>query len=209
MKKNKAAFTLAETLIVIAIIGIIAGITIPMLFGGSNDAELKAAFKKMYGEMTQVYNLVTFENGTPYKCTYLTSGGSIRTECYEMYNAMLSKMNYIKKCEISSYSALGTCIVSGGVIYSDGTESFGGCAGYSTANQNASLSFVLNNGMYVFVYGAADPHPLFAIDVNGFKGPNNWGKDVFGFQIKDNKIINGGCVTGSVANQTDILSGAD
>lgn len=44
---RKNAFTLAEVLITLGIIGVVAAMTIPTLMNKTNDAELKSAYKKM------------------------------------------------------------------------------------------------------------------------------------------------------------------
>ena len=44
--KTSSAFTLAETLIIIGMIGIIATLTLPTLMSGTNDKEIVAKVKK-------------------------------------------------------------------------------------------------------------------------------------------------------------------
>lgn len=53
-----AAFTVAEVLIVMGIIGIIAETTIPTLMRNTQDAEFKAGFKKEFSEIAQAFNYV-------------------------------------------------------------------------------------------------------------------------------------------------------
>lgn len=52
--KIKKAFTLAEILVVLTVIGVIASITIPQLTGGVDDAHYKAGFKKAYSTIANV-----------------------------------------------------------------------------------------------------------------------------------------------------------
>ena len=54
MYKNKKAFTLAEILVVLTVIGVIASITIPQLTGGVDDAHYKAGFKKAYSTVANI-----------------------------------------------------------------------------------------------------------------------------------------------------------
>jgi len=62
MKKQKA-FTLAEVLITLAIIGIVATLTIPTVINNYQKRWYSIALKKRYSELTQVVRLSTIENG--------------------------------------------------------------------------------------------------------------------------------------------------
>ncbi len=50
----KKGFTLAEILIVLMVIGVIATMTVPSLMKGVNDATYKTAFKKAYNSVTNI-----------------------------------------------------------------------------------------------------------------------------------------------------------
>ncbi|MBR1754390.1 type II secretion system protein [bacterium] len=50
---KKFGFTLAEVLITLGIIGVVAAMTIPTLMQKTNDAELKSGFKKMISVVNQ------------------------------------------------------------------------------------------------------------------------------------------------------------
>ena len=52
-KLKLLAFTLAEVLIVLGIIGIVAEMTIPSLVKQTQDLEFKSAWKKAYSELNQ------------------------------------------------------------------------------------------------------------------------------------------------------------
>ncbi|MDD3150895.1 MAG: prepilin-type N-terminal cleavage/methylation domain-containing protein, partial [Candidatus Gastranaerophilales bacterium] len=92
--KKKFGFTLAETLIVIAIIGIIASIVTPMLFGTTSDAELKAAWKKTYADFSQATLMIIADNGGSLKGIF--TGDTAGSE--DLKNAYASKLNIIKDC---------------------------------------------------------------------------------------------------------------
>ncbi|MDD3151115.1 MAG: prepilin-type N-terminal cleavage/methylation domain-containing protein, partial [Candidatus Gastranaerophilales bacterium] len=95
----KQGFTLAETLIVIAIIGIIASIVTPMLFGTTNDAELKAKWKKQYSDLSQATMMIVADNGGTLAGAF--PGTYAGTE--DLKNAYASKLNIIKDCSGTSY----------------------------------------------------------------------------------------------------------
>jgi prepilin-type N-terminal cleavage/methylation domain-containing protein len=63
MQNISKGFTLAEVLITLLIIGIIASIVIPGLIQDSQQAELKTAWKKAYAELAQTFTRMGFDNG--------------------------------------------------------------------------------------------------------------------------------------------------
>ncbi len=66
MKKlnKKTAFTLAEVLITLAIIGVVAAMTIPTLVQNYNERVTVTKVKKTYSMLTQAFKLAMYENGT-------------------------------------------------------------------------------------------------------------------------------------------------
>ena len=74
----------------------------------------------------------------------------------------------------------------------------GGCTGFSQNRiNNVDNAYVLTNGQIIILYqnGANDMVPLFLVDINGHKGPNAYGKDLFAFMI--NKQSDSGLYTNS------------
>ncbi|MDD3149590.1 MAG: prepilin-type N-terminal cleavage/methylation domain-containing protein [Candidatus Gastranaerophilales bacterium] len=207
--KKKLGFTLAETLIVIAIIGIIASIVTPMLFGTTNDAELKAAWKKSYSDLAQVTQLIAIDNGG-------TLAGAFQNS-EDIGNAYSSKLNFIKKCSaIASYGG------SGGGASVDGCWHLNGEYNFLNGNTDSNVSgagFILNNGNLIaltfqdsscsYTSGDYTRCGLIAVDVNGFKAPNTYGKDIFKVSLVSNALIPYGargvtdpdttCIEGSTA----------
>ena len=62
---KKSAFTLAEVLITLGIIGVVAAITLPSLIQRNIEKQRVAQLKKAYSELSQAYNLAIAENGSP------------------------------------------------------------------------------------------------------------------------------------------------
>lgn len=47
--------------------------------------------------------------------------------------------------------------------------------------------FVLYDGTYIIKYhDVLSGSPIFTVDINGFKGPNKWGYDIFSFELAGN-----------------------
>lgn len=70
MKKNNTAFTLAEVLITLAIIGVIASITIPALVGTTMWRARETELKKAYLTLENMLQMYKFTNGNPAACYY-------------------------------------------------------------------------------------------------------------------------------------------
>ena len=62
--KNKA-FTLAEVLITLGIIGVVAAFTLPVLINKYQEHVVISKYKKMYSTLANAYNLAIAENGSP------------------------------------------------------------------------------------------------------------------------------------------------
>lgn len=60
---RRNGFTLAEVLITLVIIGIIAAMTIPSLINKTNEQETVSALKKTYSSLSQAYQKIFAENG--------------------------------------------------------------------------------------------------------------------------------------------------
>ena len=65
MSRGYTAFTLAEVLITLGIIGVVAALTIPTLVQNANERATVVAVKKVYSTLSQAYTLAVQENGPP------------------------------------------------------------------------------------------------------------------------------------------------
>ncbi|MDD3149557.1 MAG: prepilin-type N-terminal cleavage/methylation domain-containing protein [Candidatus Gastranaerophilales bacterium] len=212
--KNRYGFTLAETLIVIAIIGIIASIAIPTLFGTTSDAELKAAWKKQYSDLSQATMMIVADNGGTLAGAF--PGDTAGSE--DLKNAFAAKLNIIKDCSgISAYGGTGSGISSEGCWHS-GANSWQYLNGTGRGSE-LSPGLILNNGSLILFYlnksncSQAIGDYTFCghmyVDINGLKKPNTIGKDIFLASITSNTLVPWGargsnspestCITGSTA----------
>ena len=185
----KNGFTLAEVLITLVIIGIIAAMTIPSLMNKTNEQETVVAVKKAYSILNQAYQRMVAENGEINPAT-LDANYSLPSETF---GKMLAKqLNTQKVCGMSED---GDCFPEGLIKFLNGTELFD----YNKANYCYKIR--LNDGMSVsvvaynsyfrqgtiealhYMYGVID------VDINGNKGPFTYGKDVFSFYITKYGIV--------------------
>lgn len=180
---KKAAFTLAEVLITLGIIGVVAAMTIPSLIQNYQEKVLANQFKKSYSMFSQVLNQVLVDNDMSVPSCYYNQHQTSYdfSACNEVSAAVLKKLNVVKTCEKKSYE--NGCIPK----YSGLKQSY--LQGFTQDwILNHSKSYVLADGTIILEYGDDAFPAIFAIDINGKKAPNKWGYDLFSFWT----ISNGG-----------------
>jgi prepilin-type N-terminal cleavage/methylation domain-containing protein len=179
-KIKKPAFTLAEVLITLLIIGVVASLVIPSLIQDTRDAELKVLWKKTYAEFEQMTKFVLNDNTGSFE--------GVCTSSNNLKNQYIPYINVNKNC--ATGSTLGNCWHSNNL-----SSYYLNKNPISTWDENSGL--ILNTG--VLIYFAANSTtctfdhgiPICGrvfLDTNGFKPPNTWGKDIFGLWIIKNGI---------------------
>jgi len=189
--KSLKSFTLAETLITLLIIGIVAILTIKSLISYTSDLEIRSSWKKDFSTLSQAIQLLRNDNGGT--LLGLCAGGD--HTCFK--NALAPYLSYLKACDMSSSTTQpGGCwhIYNG-----DGTFQAKYLSGDAVTTSHWLISpagFVLKNGHLLYIswyksdcketgYG---PNALscgyISVDVNGFKGPNTVGKDIFETSVR-------------------------
>lgn len=185
--KSIKGFTLAEVLITLGIIGVVAVLVMPVIIGRIQDEQYKAAFKKEYSTLAAAIGQLKADNG-----------GTVVDICkastaeYDTFRALLSPyLKIAKSSEDNAYST-GLWPDFGNFYYYDGSpvvqvwdSPFGQYARVVILNDGSSVLF--SNGyqdcgtdhdptgaVYAPFYFAN-----FIIDTNGPKKPNTLGKDIF------------------------------
>ncbi|MDD3013329.1 MAG: prepilin-type N-terminal cleavage/methylation domain-containing protein [Candidatus Gastranaerophilales bacterium] len=210
MREIKKGFTLAEVLITLLIIGVIASIVIPGIINNTNEAEYNVGVKKAYSDLSDAIKMIQVKNGG--EVNIGTSAASADPTL--LRNDFCSVMSCIKTD--TTANIFGPIIYKG---YKGGSISFSARA----FGLNAP-SAAINNGFLIrFVayesctnnYGV-NACGYIHVDVNGTKGPNMLGKDLYGFWVSrknENGVyiilplgtqgdtytgLPGGCVAGSI-----------
>lgn len=192
MKKNfnaKFGFTLSEILITLVVIGVIAAITIPPLMNLISDRQLKVAWRKIYSEFMNAQAKMINENGSLDDSFgiigYSTQGG------INLQSGWLPYLQTIKTCPPGSAVTQNCWYLN--VNYYDNSTTWGGSRDSTVAGA------ILNNGMLLLFYpgisgdfsgmntSALSSDMYIFVDVNGFKLPNTFGKDVFGINYSPKK----------------------
>ena len=173
--RNKG-FTLAEVLITLAIIGVIAAISVPSLIQKTNQAELITAWKKEFAVLSQACEKYAFDVGSISKTN--------------MANDFGNQIKIVKKCSNNAQD---------GVCWHDVKQSFylnGSTVDDGNNGVPVASSFISSSGTLYLVYNQGSCSSQITdynlelascgqvfMDINGFKKPNTWGKDIFGANV--------------------------
>ena len=145
----------------------------------------------------------TLPDGSPLPADYM---GSF-SECSVFMGQIVKELNIIRVCNgngfksgcIPDYKGYDTVQASLDDSLSDEAiaSKSKGCANFRENEiKNNRTIYIMSNGMIMFPFSGPQ---LFAVDINGKKGPNKWGYDLFTFSFKGNvtstpRIVNGGCM---------------
>ena len=167
----RRAFTLAEVLITLGIIGIVAAMTLPSLIAKHNEMAWLTAFKKSYSVLSQAYIRAYEENGVA-----STWCAEKNTECAKTYFDIL--VPYLNVTEVWGFDRPEVMYK---ISYRDLDGHDFGSNNCFTTNH---YKFALNDGTIIGIqYETELNMPLLQLDTNGFRGPNQLGKDMFYFTL--------------------------
>lgn len=185
--KQQKAFTLAEVLVTLMIIGVIAAMTIPSLNQNVNDNQSVAGCLKAYSVLSQAIDRMKIDYGP-------VGFGKKWSNEKDFWDGFTANVNAVKVCSRENGSE---CFAQLDYKKQDNT----------TWTVTEGYSLIFTDGMilnYKFTdtdggsYGlsAEDTQNLigrFVVDINGRKGPNKQYRDSFLFYlIKGKGIIPGG-----------------
>ncbi len=175
MKKFVVAFTIAEIIIVLGIIGIIAQMTIPDLIANTQESIWENAAKEAFSKSSQAVQQMRMDEGG--------------TLAYYFNNVQTFKPVFIKYFKIIKDCNLRDCVPQ-----SNTSEIYKTWPGKIKANTYLidDGQFITADGMFFGIENASLNANLLGItvDVNGYtKGPNQFGKDVYMFQILNDSLV--------------------
>ena len=181
--QRKIAFTLAEVLITLGIIGVVAAMTMPTIIGHYKRQETLSRLKKAYSIINQALKMSEAANG---EYEYWDSGFDVGAKEY-LNKYWLPYFNVLKICNNSSecnYDNDYPYKLLNGNSYSMGF-----------ASNSRRIPFITTDGiLFSISIGAGTNEALSVdstiyIDINGSKEPNTLGKDYFMFKLVKNKGI--------------------
>ena len=187
---NKRAFTLAEVIIVVGILGLVAEMTIPTLMQNIREQTTVVALKKAYSTLSQAYTLAVQENGTPDNWG-LTNGDMAGVGAVNLLNNLKPYLRITKDCGAGSGCYPTAMETLNKTIYLD----------YNTLQNHAKIQ--LTDGSIMAFWSGSSNCSLnlgstqslsnicgaIHVDINGFKKPNQWGVDYFQFFVTKFGII--------------------
>jgi len=175
--QNYKAFTLAEILVTLAIIGVVAALTISTLISNSQKAQYYTAFQKGYAELSEIFESLILENGD--MTGAIASYGSLT-------NAIRAKVKEGRFCP--GGTMYGVCM-SSSIKFSTGPDNFDGydmivfADGQTIAIQSVADDCTWTWGNFTDACGQI------YLDTNSIKKPNEVGRDVFFFVLRNKKLV--------------------
>ena len=184
---NKRGFTLAEVLITIGIIGVIASVTLPALNSNLIKSQLEVQTEKFYTQFSRAMDLYKVDNGVDY-----ITGMDFNAEDF-----IKKYFNYSKRCTTATE------------CYADQYQKLGKDVKFvepSTWFKDGVYTYALSDGT-VFTFEdfntVDEPGPLTLVfDTNGRKGPNKAGYDLWSVKVFDDGSIDEEGITPEVRKDT-------
>ena len=167
---SKLAFTLAEVLITLGIIGVVAAITIPGLITAHQKHVVETKLEKAVSSLNQVIRLSEDENGQ-----------------MENWDKTLSHNEFIDRYFRPYMKIMQLCNPRVDCGYKNSWKMLNGSYGaYSAQNYRGRTPILAMDGIvYTFNFlndggeAESDNDKTIIIDINSYQEPNQFGKDVF------------------------------
>lgn len=200
MKDLKRGFTLAEVLITLGVISVVAAMTLPTLIQNYKKTAYVNQLKKSYSIWEQVFQKMKADDGVDklsdtsvwaskgnMQCTYSDTSYTTDNNCKAFINSL---NKYIKIIGIEKYgnkvaplkgtSTSDEYINYNSIVLSDGTMIIMTANGLPTTKTQDVC-----NQIKSFGGNMCSKAGTIIIDINGKKDPNTWGRDVFWFSFSD------------------------
>lgn len=178
---KKSAFTLAEVLITLAIIGVVAAITVPSILASTHEKEFHNKLRKNVSVINNAFRLAQVHEG-------MMGDNTAMIPNLSTHSFPVSQLGVLPLAGLVKYiNTVDYCTVNG-------AGNFKSCDTERTKAINwglASTSYLwLADGTIYGIYSTmgiyrvagldaptSNEHMAIWIDVNGEKKPNKWGKD--------------------------------
>lgn len=182
MKKNRA-FTLAEVLITLGIIGVVAAMTIPNLIQKNQEKQTVVKLRATQSVLSQALRMSEQENGdaSGWVSEYWTSSDAIN-----IANNLKPYLKIAIDCGVSD--------TKHNCIKKSYKRKNGSAHEVNYATDSRYYKIVLMNGTAIWwkstdnVERTSNAYIHFFIDTNGDKLPNTWGHDLFAFAYINNGL---------------------
>lgn len=199
LSNYRFGFTLAEVLITLGVIGVVAALTMPMAIDRYNEVATVSKVKKIYSTLGNAMSLAVSENGTVDTWFVETAGAWVASQknTQGIASNIVPQLKVLKDCGFEK-----NCMMVVDFKFLNGSK----WGTYTNYRDKYFYKVILNDGSVVIIKAQGDKCNLtdggysntcgyILYDVNGEKAPNTFGKDVFSFlimkdSIKPNKLDN-------------------
>ena len=179
----KFAFTLAEVLITLGIIGVVAALTIPGLINNYKAHRLHSQFLKSYSTVQQVFKQMEADDV------------SLSPKDYETGKFYQTFMRYLQApfdCGTRKGSTQAAKQILPCYPFNDVTKTYKSLDGKATVQVNwfDDGQIAMQDGTLILFENYAEINQLWvSVDLNGFNNkPNRWGYDLFTFEFMDGEL---------------------
>ena len=179
---KKSGFTLAEVLVTLGIVGVVAAMTLPTVIANYQKQVTESKLKKVYTVLNQAFKLSETQHG---EYQHWENAEDIGANEYfnkylHPYMKVLKVCNSYRDCNYKTNTPWKTIK---GIEYQ-----------YEFLGNNSRVAFILTDGTLINIFvksGSSLEHidnKIF-VDLNGGEGVNTFGKDVFIFQRTQSGLI--------------------
>lgn len=195
----KKAFTLAEVLITLGIIGVVAALTLPAVIQNYQKRSLEVATKKFYSVITQAVKQYMTDEGIDD-----LRGSSLSVSDDDSEEIALAKNDEFFKKYLNAQICEDGCFADN---YKTQSGDISMDVGISSEWEGPIGRYLLPDGMVVDDYILGDrswPGVLY-VDVNGKKGPNKIGYDLWSMSVFYDGVIDESSLTPECRKNGDCL----
>ena len=172
----RRAFTLAEVLIALGIIGIVAAMTIPVLVANYRNMVLENQFKKSYSILSQALIKTTEELGENLHQNYIPNQPEGWSGAAEFRETYFKCLNNLSPGSITQMNEFGQDWKSFSGVKEAQLLGLGATPGYLLLADGTYVTVLKNNSRLNIL-----------VDTNGRKKPNRTGYDIFLFVVSSNQ----------------------
>lgn len=184
----KKAFTLAEVLITLGIIGVVAALTIPGLMQSYKAIRLRSQFLKSYSIIQQTFKLMDADGESLDMSSYATRTFykifiNYLQGAYDCGDNTTGNRKHILPCYAFSDGGYG------GVVNAEPYKTLDGKSEVNGIWFDDGQIVLQDGTLILFENDTARNHLWISVDVNGYNTPpNRWGYDLFTFQMLNEEI---------------------
>lgn len=188
--KQEQAFTLAEVLITLGIIGVVAALTLPSLINRTKNRELHTAFLKTFSELNQVAQKYYADMGETVTDTSFATQSNLADKIMTKYykgSTKITSNGMGTDDGDGNFLAFYSIRTLSGKAYSGGANSLGKNSSFIC--DNSPFYQTASGALFIFNDKAeteTQNGPVVCVDINGKKGPNRYGMDYFLFAFTKN-----------------------